>query len=198
MPNIFFTADTHFGHGRIIKYCGRPFLDAQTQDDAIMARFNEVIKPGDILYHLGDIAWSSYDVENKFLKRLNTKEVHLIKGNHDSKEDKDYLKMGFRTVQDYKEIRMDIIRGTPDVQGSSTPVILFHYAMRSWNKKFHGALALYGHSHGQLEPGLDRSMDVGVDTHNFYPWAWEDVKKELNSRPIFSDTTKKEYSEYSI
>ena len=27
--NIFFTSDTHFGHEAIIKFCSRPFKDAQ-------------------------------------------------------------------------------------------------------------------------------------------------------------------------
>ena len=34
---VWFTADTHFGHGNIIKYCQRPFLSpeefAATRDD---------------------------------------------------------------------------------------------------------------------------------------------------------------------
>ena len=91
--NVWFTADTHFGHDNIIKYCKRPFLDKagnpdpSYQDEVIIQRFNEVLRPGDILWHLGDVSWSSFDKLNGFLKRLNTKEVHLIWGNHDKPKD---------------------------------------------------------------------------------------------------------------
>lgn len=45
--------------------------------------------------------------------------------------------------------------------------MLFHYAMRVWNKSHHGSIHLYGHSHDSLDKdgeynGL--SMDVGMDS----------------------------------
>ncbi|MFT5024909.1 MAG: calcineurin-like phosphoesterase family protein, partial [Candidatus Azotimanducaceae bacterium] len=40
----------------------------------------------------------------------------------------------------------------------------------------HGNWHLYGHSHGTL-PDLEDQLcfDVGVDCHDFYPLAYEDV-----------------------
>lgn len=156
-------------------------------DEAIIQRTNQVVHAGDILYHLGDIAWSTVDIRREYLDRLNTKEVHLILGNHDNQDSRKYLDLGFRSVQAYKEIRMDMVRGSVGVNGSSTKVILCHYPLRSWNAKGHGAIALYGHCHGTLEPGLDRSMDVGVDTHDFYPWSWDEIKMKLQGKPVFSN-----------
>lgn len=175
MPNIFFTADTHFGHGNIIKYANRPFLhkvggavgtpNILAHDNCIIDRCNEVVKRGDILYHLGDLAWSSYPIE-QYLSRLNTKEVHLIYGNHD--KPKKLKSLLFRSQQEIKSISVNGLL-----------ITLCHYPMRSWRNKGHGAYQLYGHCHNAM-PGLGRQMDVGVDTHNFYPWALEDVIKKLS------------------
>lgn len=180
--SIWFTADTHFGHGNIIKYCARPFSSPEEMDEGIYNRFTEVLRPGDILYHLGDLAWSSYPKE-KFFSRLRHVTTHFILGNHDSGRPSEYVDAGAAWAGDYKGIHID-----------KHPVALFHYAMRTWNHKGKGGFALYGHSHGTLEPGLDRSMDVGVDTHNFYPWAWEDIRKVLNERNIFSVSTSREFT----
>lgn len=186
--SVFFTADTHFGHGRIIQYCTRPFQSAEEMGEAIITRFNEVIGPGDTLYHLGDVSWSTFDIKQGFLGRLKTKNVHLVLGNHDNQDISAYKAMGFCSVQTYKEVRLDKVKGTVGVNGSSRAVNLFHYPMRSWNWKGHGAIALYGHCHGTLEPGLDRSMDVGVDTNNFYPWSWDEIKELLDCKPLFTMT----------
>jgi calcineurin-like phosphoesterase family protein len=180
--NIFFTADTHFGHGRIIEYCSRPFKASgvigknfkpayEVMDEAILQRFNEVLRPGDVLYHLGDVSWSSFPKKTGFLDRLNTKEVHLIWGNHD--KPKDFKDLPFRSFQDIKRIHVD-----------KKALVLCHYPMRSWHGKGEGAYQLYGHVHGKM-PGLGRQMDVGVDTHAFYPWAWEEVDKLLRDIPVF-------------
>lgn len=158
---VWFTADTHFGHGRIIQYCQRPFQDSDHMDEEILRRFNEVIVPGDILYHLGDVSWSTYNLD-KFFSRLRTKEVHLIYGNHD----------------DHKRTRHPHIRSYADIKRihvAGHSFTLCHYAMRVWC----GDFMLYGHSHGKLQPALPHSMDVGVDTNDFYPWSAEKITRKL-------------------
>jgi hypothetical protein len=40
----------------------------------------------------------------------------------------------------------------------------------------HGAWHLYGHSHGNLpDTPTSLSMDVGVDTHDFQPWHFDEI-----------------------
>lgn len=51
-----FTADTHFGHTRVIDLNGRPFADANTIDEAIIAAWNTRVEPDDTVWHLGDFA----------------------------------------------------------------------------------------------------------------------------------------------
>jgi len=61
-------------------------------------------------------------------------------------------------------------------------MVLCHYAMRSWPKSHYGAWHLYGHSHGKL-PMLGRSMDIGVDTHDFYPYSLDEISCIMNNIP---------------
>ena len=57
-------------------------------------------------------------------------------------------------------------------------LVLCHYAMRVWRNSHHGAIHLYGHSHGNLI-GDSQSCDVGVDC-----WRFSPVSIEETSRPI--------------
>lgn len=67
---VWFTSDTHFGHANIVKYSGRPFEDVYEMNAALVRNWNETVKPGDLVYHLGDFALC--DVENavKIVERL--------------------------------------------------------------------------------------------------------------------------------
>lgn len=48
---------------------------------------------------------------------------------------------------------------------------------------FRGSWHLYGHSHGRLpDDPLALSMDVGVDTHDFRPWHFDEIKERMKER----------------
>jgi len=58
MPDIWFTADFHFGHSNIIRYCNRPFRNAEEMDQTILERLNSSVKANDILLFSSGISVS--------------------------------------------------------------------------------------------------------------------------------------------
>jgi calcineurin-like phosphoesterase family protein len=152
----FYVADTHFGHNEVITHCKRPFADAAEMDEAMIARWNERVKPTDIVYHLGDFAVGC-DVEHAraIFERLHGRK-YLIIGNHDL-DNRGRL---------HNRVR-DLPWATPPVAAMETSdggqrVYMCHYAARVWPASHHGSWHFYGHSHGRMPP-LGRSRDVGVD-----------------------------------
>ena len=81
-PNIFFTADHHFGHENIIRFSERPFESLEQMNEEMIRKWNEKIEPGDTVYHLGDFSLGKPDFTKEILDRLNGN-IHLIKGNHE-------------------------------------------------------------------------------------------------------------------
>ena len=151
--NVFFTADTHFGDHRTINISRRPFANTAEMDAAMVERWNAVVGPDDVVWHLGDVARRPTDVA-ELLARLNGSK-HLLRGNNDP--DATLAAHGWASVGDYAEIELDGRR-----------LVLCHYPFRSWNGQHRGALNLHGHSHGRLKP-MPRQFDVGVDVHDFAP-----------------------------
>jgi calcineurin-like phosphoesterase family protein len=79
---IWVISDTHFGHTNIIKYCNRPFESVRQMDDAMIQNWNSVVKPGDKVYHLGDVYMGDGEGMSKIFPKLNGRK-RLILGNHD-------------------------------------------------------------------------------------------------------------------
>jgi calcineurin-like phosphoesterase family protein len=79
---VFFTSDTHFGHTNILKYCDRPFSSTEEMDEEIIRCWNSVVKPDNIVFHLGDFAFGTIAQWETYRNRLNG-HIHLILGNHD-------------------------------------------------------------------------------------------------------------------
>jgi len=87
----YFTSDTHFFHSNIITYCKRPFTsregdkevpDAFYMNRELIKRWNDRVKPNDIVYHLGDFSMGPRNLLPTIRKKLNGTIV-LIRGNHD-------------------------------------------------------------------------------------------------------------------
>ena len=150
---IFFTADEHYGHTNIIKYCDRPFASAEEMDAEIIKRHNEVVGENDIVYHLGDFTMKGTDKAEVYIMRLNGKHV-FINGSHD------YWN---KNLKDIIELKVN-----------DKYLVLCHYPMRSWPRSFHGSIQLFGHCHGSMKPE-GKQMDVGVDTNDFYPYSLEQI-----------------------
>ena len=161
-----FTSDTHFGHKRIIELCRPSFESVEEMDEVLIERWNTVVEKGDTVYHLGDFAFSDH---NQYLERLRGQK-HLILGNHDHSNRVNKAN-GWSSVS-------QLLHTT--VEGK--PLVLCHYAMRVWNKSHHGAIHLYGHSHGTLE-GDTQSCDVGVDAWNLTPVTLNTIRFRLASNP---------------
>ncbi|MGJ4996381.1 metallophosphoesterase [Bradyrhizobium sp. HKCCYLS3077] len=162
--NIFFTADRHFGHARIIELAKRPFSSVAEMDEIMIERHNKVVRPGDIVHDLGDFAFADHE---PYLRRLNG-QMHLTLGNHDNPKRVKAARHLWASIESLRNITL------PD----GTHLTLCHYGLRVWSKSHHGALHLYGHSHGRL-PGDSQCCDVGVDCWDFTPVSTEEIRARL-------------------
>ncbi|MGH9517426.1 MAG: metallophosphoesterase family protein [Terriglobales bacterium] len=163
MPDAWFTADFHLGHTNIIRYCDRPFTSAEEMNQAILERLNTLVKANDILYFLGDFAMGSVKQIGEYRRRIRCNRICAVPGNHDKQARK--LKDEFSWLDNLAEI---------SIHGQ--PIVLCHYALRVWNRSNRGSWHLYGHSHGRLlDIPTSLSMDVGIDTHDFRPWHYDEI-----------------------
>lgn len=157
---IFFTADTHFSDPRVLRIDRRPFPDLAAHDAALIEAWNAVVGSGDEVWHLGDFARGPSEAKDALLDRLNGVK-HLVTGNNDDAATR--CNPRWQSVQAYAELTVD-----------GRPLVLCHYAFRTWNGMGKGAIDLHGHSHARLKP-IPRQYDVGVDAFPFRPVALEEI-----------------------
>jgi calcineurin-like phosphoesterase family protein len=162
--NTFFTADHHFGHENIIGLSSRPFASVEEMDAEMITRWNEVVAPGDNVWHLGDFAFRCELRRKRAIFSQLNGSMHLVPGNHD---DADTLKLAWASIGQISEITVDGQR-----------LVMCHYGMRTWPGVHRGAIHLYGHSHGSL-PGNAQCIDVGVDVWGFRPVTLPAIREVL-------------------
>lgn len=210
---IWFTSDTHYGHKNIVRGTSewenrnneqrvRDFDTMEEHNNALVKSINSVVKENDELWHLGDWSFGGHENIKIFRDRLNCNNINLVFGNHDQHVEpfnSPYRQL-FTSCQYYKELSFKI-PSTKSGKYGKTHIILSHYAMRVWNKSHHGSIMLYGHSHGTLDeltPNIAnptwigdqyfiknyRTMDVGVDTNNLYPYHLDEVVDKMKSREL--------------
>lgn len=85
--NIWFISDTHWGHSNFLKFTRddgtkiRPFDTVQEMDEYMIEKWNNTIKQGDKVYHLGDVVMDPKKLLH-YTECLNGS-PRLIIGNHD-------------------------------------------------------------------------------------------------------------------
>jgi calcineurin-like phosphoesterase family protein len=173
---LWFISDTHFSHTNIIKYSKRPFKDSQEMDDILIKNWNSKVKKQDLVYHLGDVGLGNPIRLKYILDELNGK-IFLIKGNHEKSAMNKKCINRFEWVKDYFELNY-----FDNEDKKMQLMILFHYPMKTWNKKSYGSFHLFGHAHGNILPDNTLSMDVGVDCNNYYPISYFEIKNIMKNK----------------
>ena len=116
MPAVFLVSDTHFGHAGVCRFTRadgctplRPWDDPDEMDEAMVAAWNERVRPTDKVYHLGDAVINRRALAT--LGRLNGDKV-LIRGNHDIFRDDEYRNY-FRELRAYHVMNGMILSHIP-------------------------------------------------------------------------------------
>lgn len=177
MSKTLFSADHHFFHWttherNIIKYADRPYpnslfgIDQMNRD--MISKWNLKVKPGDIIWHLGDFSFKGRRHIKLICDMLNGYKI-LIKGNHDRHGKKFFLDVGFNEVYN-KPIAYE-----SKYFGS---VILSHrpikdkHILAGYNWNFHGHI----HNYYKVK---NKNINISVDVWNFEPVTEIDILREM-------------------
>lgn len=182
-----YTADLHFNHTNIIKYCNRPFADLDDMNEKMIEYWNELVQPEDTVYVLGDFSLSLSALQ--FVSLLNgTKK--LIAGNHDqcwignkkhASATKRYLEAGFESVnsngyQQHKLGNLNVMISHLPYAGDSHD----NDRYSSYRPKNEGAILICGHVHDSWSyTETPRQINVGVDVSDFRPISEEMLLAEI-------------------
>ena len=178
MPAVFLTSDTHFGHAGVCRFTRRdgvtklrPWTDPEEMDEAMVAAWNERVRPNDKVYHLGDVVINRRSLVT--LARLNGDKV-LIRGNHDIFRDDEYRKY-FRELRAYHVMNGMILSHIP----------IHEESLGRFGTNVHGHL----HANRVMRPlatsGRTDVIDVRYhcvcveQTPDFAPILFEDVLKRI-------------------
>jgi len=151
-------ADTHFFHANIQQYCNRP----AGWQDLIIENWNRLIQPGDIVFHLGDLALGKKEACAALIPQLKGK-LYLIRGNHDRRGVAFYQNLGITLVK-----APCCIKPTPDLRliFSHRPIVPLPPGM----------LNLHGHVHHNPTPELGpRHINLSIEVRAYRPWRLDDI-----------------------
>jgi calcineurin-like phosphoesterase family protein len=174
MSNIWFTSDTHFGHKKIIQYCDRPYDSVEEMDAELIDNWNQVVKPTDEVYFLGDFSLSFKNVRQVVPLLNGTK--HLVAGNHDLCHSSNSGAGAYR--KRYVDVGFEDVCESLYLSVGGQRVLCHHmpfFDLKDPDQRFpehkphnQGGWLLHGHVHQRWKI-KGRQINVGVDVWDFYP-----------------------------
>lgn len=196
MAAVFITSDTHFSHALVAGIRG--FARSDEHDEHLVARWNDTVRPGDTVWHLGDVGMGSAVRVLPWAARLNGHK-HLVTGNHDEcwpghrdahKKQRRWLEV-FESVQQYARRRI----GGHQVMLSHFPYDGDHTneeRASQYRLRDEGLWLLHGHTHSseRLAPASlplcmfggepqyrGRQIHVGLDAWGLRPVEFGEIEK---------------------
>ena len=168
MTDIWVISDTHFGHSNILTFKdqeGNPvrnFSSVEDMNETMIQRWNSVVKPGDKVYHLGDVFFGSKEDFKLLWPKLNGSK-RLVVGNHD---DIKFLSSGGF----FKEVSMWRVFTEFGIILTHTPQ---HQSVLTGRGE--GLINVHGHIHQNKSPEGPYKC-VCVEQTDYYPVHLEDLR----------------------
>lgn len=197
-----FTADTHFGHANIARFCGRPFVfdgsvdgalvevtDVHAMNTAMTGVLAGAVGPEDELWVLGDYAMGNIQKTIHALDRVRCARKILVSGNHDRCHP--MRQKADRWMQEYKTVFDDVIvHAELTIAGTQVAVNHFPYQgdshdqdrFQQWRPVDTGGWLLHGHVHtAWLQRG--RCVNVGIDAWGGRPVSEAELETIITGQP---------------
>jgi len=167
MKNIFIVSDTHFSHINICKFKRldgetkvRPWDSWEEMNEELVKRWNSVVKQGDEVYHLGDVAFQNAS-HLKILDRLNGYK-RLTLGNHDRFSLEEYSKY-FKSIHMFAEL---------------PGLVLTHYPMHTGTILERYGVNVHGHIH-EKDINSGNHFNVSVENINYTPIEIDELRIKI-------------------
>jgi calcineurin-like phosphoesterase family protein len=186
MSAVWFSSDTHFLHKLVAGQRG--FASSEEHDEALIARWNTLVRPDDLVWHLGDVGLGNETRVLEQAARLNGRK-QLVTGNHDPcwpghrdarKHQRRWLDV-FESVQPFAKTRLD-----------SRTVLLSHFPYEGdhagedratqFRLRDEGAWLIHGHTHqdNQIGPNaryltMMNPVHAGLDAWGLQPAGEADI-----------------------
>lgn len=181
MKNIWVISDTHFNHANILNFTDsntglkvRPQFDnVEQMDEHIMDMWNETVKQGDRVYHLGDVVMGNGSQEwmKTNWNKLNGSK-RLIVGNHD---DIKFLSSGGF----FKKVQMWRVMPEYGIIMSHIPL---HPSSLERGAPGKGVMMLNVHGHIHQNPSPDGPYhNVSVEAIDYTPVNIEDLAEKART-----------------
>lgn len=184
MSDIWLSSDLHLMHNKPFLYEPRGFTSTEEMCEAIVERWNSVVRDEDFIYNLGDISLSNVDAAIPYLQRLKGHQIWIL-GNHDTLGKIEKILPQCPNIQLLGSPRNSyatvIKSGKWSFYLSHYPTLTSNFDEKHLNQH---VISLHGHTHQQvnfLQPNNPFLYHVGLDSHNCYPINLEEIKTEIKN-----------------
>jgi calcineurin-like phosphoesterase family protein len=180
MSTVWLTSDSHFSHRMVAGLRG--FGTPEQHDAAVVALWNATVRPGDQVWHLGDVGMGRTERYWDTLKQLNGT-LHLVAGNHDEvwpghrqayRVQRRWLEV-FETIQPFARRRIagqNVMLSHLPYRGGGDHTQDERYSQ--YRLADEGLWLLCGHVH-DMWAQRGRQINVGLDVRGLRPISLDEI-----------------------